>query len=78
MKRLDDPYSKRYTKEEIERLKKRYIGKEIKIINMDDKFSGKHYIGKTGKVEHVDDLGQLFGTWGGLALIPGLDEFILI
>ena len=31
--------------------------------------------GKEGEVTWTDDAGQLHGTWGGLALIPGLDEF---
>ena len=33
------------------------------------------YAGKTGTVEHIDSIGQLHGTWGGLALIPGVDEY---
>lgn len=34
-----------------------------------------NYEGKEGVVEHIDDAGQLHGTWGGCALIPGVDEF---
>ena len=36
------------------------------------------YSGKIGEVTHIDDAGQLHGTWGGCALIPGVDEFIII
>lgn len=33
---------------------------------------------KTGTVTHVDGAGQLWGTWGGLAVIPGVDEFEIL
>ena len=33
------------------------------------------YSGRTGIVQSIDDLGQIHGTWGGCALIPGADEF---
>ena len=55
------------------------IGDVIRIIRMYDD-GGKDtqaaaYAGKTGTVEHIDSIGQLHGTWGGLAVIPGVDEF---
>ena len=50
------------------------IGDTILIVRMDDD-GGKRYDGKTGVVESIDSLGQIHGTWGGLALIPGKDEF---
>ncbi len=31
--------------------------------------------GKEGTVTWIDDAGQIHGTWGGLALIPGTDKF---
>ena len=34
-----------------------------------------NYDGREGVVQHVDSLGQLHGTWGGLAVIPGEDSF---
>lgn len=52
-----------------------YLGKKITIINMDGEL---HYNGKEGTVTKVDDAGQLWGTWGGLALIPGVDDFQVI
>lgn len=55
-----------------------YEGKKIRIINMDDELSGKNYNGKTGTVKYVDDIGQLHGTWGSLAVIPEIDEFEVI
>jgi hypothetical protein len=33
------------------------------------------YAGRIGTVECIDDMGQLHGTWGGCALIPGEDFF---
>lgn len=58
------------------------IGDTIRIIRMDDQ-GGKDpqaasYSGKEGVVRHIDSIGQIFGTWGGLALIPGVDEFEVI
>lgn len=51
------------------------VGKVIRITCMDDEPS---YEGKTGKVIFVDDMGQLHGTWGGLAVIPDIDRFSVI
>ena len=36
------------------------------------------YSGKVGTVEHIDDAGQIHGTWGGCALIPGEDKFEIV
>ena len=54
------------------------IGDTIRIIRMNDD-GGKDlqtlmYNGRSGVVEHIDSKGQLHGTWGGLAVIPGVDE----
>lgn len=49
------------------------IGDVIKIIHLDGE--DNKYDGKQGIVKAIDDLGQLHGTWGGLAVIPGVDEF---
>ena len=51
------------------------VGDTIRIIRMKGE---KGYDGREGKVEHVDGLGQLHGTWGSLAVIPGYDEFIVV
>ena len=56
---------------------KKLIGKTIKILSMDDK-SAKEYEGKEGKVEMVDSIGQLHGTWGSLAIIPEIDEIMVL
>ena len=51
-------------------------GDKIRIISMDDPYV--NYDGRTGVITHIDDLGQLHGTWGGCALIPGVDRFEII
>ena len=37
-----------------------------------------NYNGRSGYVTHIDDAGQIHGTWGGLALIADEDEFEII
>ena len=51
------------------------VGDKIKIIHMKDE---PGYDGTIGVVDLIDDAGQLHGTWGGLAVIPDLDEFEII
>lgn len=44
-----------------------------------DYMSGEpHYTGRTGIVKSVDGIGQLHGTWGGLAVVPGEDSYHII
>jgi len=54
------------------------VGDKIRIIRMDDLYEPGVYNGAEGVIEHIDSLGQLHGTWGGLAVIPEEDEFIVI
>lgn len=51
------------------------IGDIILIISMQGE---PDYTGKTGVVTRIDSLGQLHGTWGGLAIIPKEDTFQII
>ena len=51
------------------------IGDKIKIIQMDGETK---YEGREGVVKYIDDLGQLHGTGGGCALIPGTGQFELV
>ena len=59
----------------MEKVKK---GDTIRIIWMSDDggkdLQARMYNGRSGVVEHIDSKGQLHGTWGGLAVIPGVDE----
>lgn len=51
------------------------VGDKIKIISMEGE---PHYTGKEGVVEHIDSIGQLHGSWGGLAINPNVDTFTII
>ena len=51
------------------------VGDKVKIIYMEGE---PQYSGKTGEILFIDDIGQLHGTWGGCALIPGIDTFDII
>lgn len=51
------------------------VGSEIIIIDMKNE---KDYSGRYGTIVHIDDIGQLHGTWGGCALIPNVDVFLVI
>ena len=51
------------------------IGDYIRIVNMDGE---PHYAGRGGVVTHVDAIGQIHGTWGGCAIIPGNDSYEVI
>lgn len=44
------------------------IGDKIRIIEM---VGEPRYENRTGIVTHIDDMGQIHGTWGGCALLPG-------
>ena len=58
------------------------IGDTIRIIRMNDDggkdLQTRRYNGRSGVVEHIDAIGQIHGTWGGLAVIPGVDDFEVI
>lgn len=51
------------------------IGDKIHIISMSDE---PHYSGREGVIRSIDGLGQLHGSWGGLAVIPGEDIFYVV
>ena len=51
------------------------IGDTIKIISMKDE---PHYTNRVGVLTHIDDAGQIHGTWGGCAIIPEVDDFVVI
>ncbi len=51
------------------------IGDFIRIRRMDDE---PQYKDKVGQVEIIDDAKQIHGTWGGCALISGVDRFDII
>ena len=51
------------------------IGDKLKIINM---VGEPQYTNKEGFITHIDDAGQIHGTWGGCAIIPKVDTFIIL
>ena len=51
------------------------IGAKVVIVEMNKE---PNYAGKYGTIIHIDDIGQLHGTWGGCALIPELDVYLVI
>lgn len=56
------------------------VGDLIEIVSMnnDDGTTEEQYAGRIGYVQTIDCAGQLHGTWGSLAVIPEMDEFIII
>ena len=50
------------------------IGDYIRIVKMEGE---PKYKGKVGIIESIDDAGQLHGTWGGCAIIPETDKFVV-
>ena len=54
---------------------KMLVGKTVRIVSMDGE---PQYAGKTGTVTFVDDAGQLHGTWGGCAIVPGTDDYQVV
>ena len=54
------------------------VGDRIRIIRLDDPYTPEPYNGREGVVKYIDSMGQLHGTWGGLAVIPEEDEFIVL
>ena len=57
------------------------VGDTIKILWVDDcgyDTVVNSYIGREGIVQFIDSIGQLHGTWGGLAIIPDTDKFKVI
>ena len=56
-------------------MNKANIGDTIKIIKMEGE---PQYADREGIATHIDDAGQIHGTWGGCAIIPEVDEIIII
>jgi len=58
------------------------VGDKVRIIRMDDN-GGKDWQatkmnGVEGIIEYIDSMGQVHLKGYGLAIIPGLDEFIVL
>lgn len=51
------------------------VGDTIRIIYMNGE---PQYSGREGVVRSIDDMGQIHGSWGGLAVIEGEDSYEVI
>lgn len=51
------------------------IGDSIKVIKMEGE---PDYSNRVGTVTAIDGIGQLHGTWGGLAIIPKKDTYQIL
>ena len=51
------------------------IGDSIKVIKMEGE---PDYSNRVGTVTAIDGIGQLHGTWGGLAIIPEKDTYEIL
>ena len=63
------------------------VGDSIRIIRVNDQtqmspdhidHQARKLNGKEGVVTHIDGKGQLFGTWGGLAVLPDIDQIVVL
>lgn len=48
------------------------VGDKIRIIEM---IGEPQYNGKSGTIDLIDDIGQIHGTWGGLAVQAERDKW---
>ncbi len=62
------------SREEVQNLREKYEGKQVHVI-INDPY---RFVDEIGTVTRVDDAGQLHGTWGGLAAVPGEDVIQLV
>ena len=52
------------------------VGDKIRIIHLAGE--DNRYDGREGVITYIDGIGQLHGTWGGLAVIPTEDDFEIL
>ena len=52
------------------------VGTKIRFIHLQGE--NELYDGREGIVEHIDSIVQLWGTWGGLAIIPDVDDIEIL
>lgn len=51
------------------------VGNKIRILHM----SGfPNYSGRVGRIHYQNNLGQLIGSWGQMAIIPEQDKFEIV
>ena len=52
------------------------VGDKIRIIHLAGE--DNRYDGREGVITYIDSIGQLHGTWSGIAVIPEEDDFEII
>lgn len=52
------------------------VGDKIRINHL--RGEDTRYDGREGIITYIDSIGQLHGSWGGLAVIPEEDDFEII
>lgn len=57
-----------------------WVGQKVHIIKLkgEEELTGETYVNREGVITHIDDAGQLHGTWGSLAIIPDVDRFYIM
>ena len=53
------------------------VGTLVQIVQLKDEPVAPLY-GRTGIVEFIDDAGQIHGTWGSLAILPDVDNWLVL
>jgi hypothetical protein len=61
-------------REEVLKIKEKYTGKRV-YVEINDMYNPTY---GEGVVNYVDDAGQLHGTWGSLAAMPGEDVITIL
>ena len=56
-------------------MRRTLIGATIRIVAMEGE---PQYTDRVGVVKMIDDLGQIHGTWGGCAIIPQTDDYVVL
>ena len=51
------------------------VGDTLRIVEMKGE---PQYAGKIGKVEFIDSIGQIHGSWGGCAIQPEHDTYEIL
>lgn len=64
------------TQIQLESLRTSYVGKTIEINHLEGE--NCDYDGRKGVVKMVDDIGQLHGSWGGIAVNPETDTISIV
>ena len=54
------------------------VGDEIGILWLHDEPRAVDYMFRRGTITSIDSIGQLHGTWGGLAVDPHVDAFVIL